>query len=78
MSDSEDDNDRRGANEDEDIDLDAVEEINKIIGSMNEPNTSAQENYEEKEDSEDEFDPELISLYHKLIVSNSESEKKLP
>ncbi|KAF2904878.1 hypothetical protein ILUMI_01295 [Ignelater luminosus] len=78
MSDSEDDNDRRGANEDEDIDLDAVEEINKIIGSMNEPSTSAQENYEEKEDSEDEFDPELINLYHKLIVSNSEPEKKLP
>uniref|UniRef100_A0A1Y1NEZ5 Transcription factor IIIC subunit 5 HTH domain-containing protein n=1 Tax=Photinus pyralis TaxID=7054 RepID=A0A1Y1NEZ5_PHOPY len=51
------------------IDMKAVEEINEIIGSMDDPEAQVQSGSGDK-DSEDEFDPELIKLYRKLILSN--------
>ncbi|KAK4879873.1 hypothetical protein RN001_008019 [Aquatica leii] len=66
------DTDEEGRDELDDIDLEAVEEINKIIGNTGESEASTRNDIENR-DSDDEFDPDLINLYKKLILSNSES-----
>ncbi|KAK5646522.1 hypothetical protein RI129_004986 [Pyrocoelia pectoralis] len=55
--------------EEEVIDMKAVEEINQIIGNMDESESHSQNDDDDKE-SDDEFDPELVKLYRKLILSN--------
>lgn len=63
--------DEEQGNDDDDIDLEAVEEINNIIDKMG--NSQSQEN--QNRDSEDECDLELVNLYRKLILPNADVSK---
>ncbi|KAF5300326.1 hypothetical protein FQA39_LY11183 [Lamprigera yunnana] len=63
------DSDEDGRDDTDDIDLEAVDEINQIIGNDSVQEVQAQD--ERESGSDEDFDPDLIDLYKKLILSNN-------